>query len=244
MWNAALADRGNCQASRLAGIAPISFCAVGSLKIIRPWLGLNEGSNYAPLFFIYFLSWSYIMTKWIYALHCLLKGTPLQCLLNLEADSSGQIHEQRGLRGRWGSYKFCECRLWLLVPADYLFPLLFFQAGHHSWGTLVYTLGFSIRRFSCCSELAMAWSLNPFPVWTLHDQAWLHSAVPLNSTWGASPWFLYLAAVVASTALCYTQRPCWFFDRLHTSYSSVQYQMDQQPCCSVHRNIRMTILSV
>ena len=42
--------------ARLSGIAPISFCAVGSLEIIRTWLGPNERSDYGSLFFIYFLS--------------------------------------------------------------------------------------------------------------------------------------------------------------------------------------------
>lgn len=53
--------------ARLSSIAPISFCAVGSLEIIRTWSEPNERSDYGSLFFIYFLSWSYIMTKWIYA---------------------------------------------------------------------------------------------------------------------------------------------------------------------------------
>lgn len=53
--------------ARLSGIAPVSFCSVGLLEIIRMWSGPNERSDYGSLFFIYFLSWSYIMTKWIYA---------------------------------------------------------------------------------------------------------------------------------------------------------------------------------
>lgn len=73
-------------------------------------------------------------------------------------------------------------------PRVYLFPLLFFQAGHHlqadhySLGTLVRTWGFSIQRFTCWSKMAMAWSLNPFLIRTLCDQAWLRSAVQLNRT--------------------------------------------------------------
>lgn len=42
--------------ARLAGIAPISFCAVDSLEIIRTWSGPNERNDYGSLFFIHFLS--------------------------------------------------------------------------------------------------------------------------------------------------------------------------------------------
>lgn len=112
----------------------------------------------------------------------------------------------------------------MLAACPDLFPWLFFQAGHHvqsglhSLGTLVPTWGFNIQRFICWSKLAMTWSLNPFPIQTLCDQAWLCSAVQRNRTLAVSPWFLWQ---VATTALCWTQRPCWFCDRIHTSYPQV-----------------------
>lgn len=51
-----LADWRDCQAGRLLGISPMSFCALGSLKVIRTWSGPNERNDYGSLFFVHILS--------------------------------------------------------------------------------------------------------------------------------------------------------------------------------------------